>query len=165
MKLTCHSEFGKLKSLFIKRSKDAFVSDAQIDQQWKDLNYLSRPDFTNAVKEYDAFENMLQQYSDTIFHLPAKNNVTMDSIYCRDAAIATNKGMIICNMGKAARLNEPHAEHEAFLQNNIPVLGAISAPGTVEGGDVAWLDENTLAAGHTYRTNEEGINQLKALLQ
>ena len=46
-----------------------------------------------------------------------------------------------------------------------PVLGVITAPGTLEGGDVAWLDAKTLAVGHTYRTNEEGIRQLTALLQ
>jgi N-dimethylarginine dimethylaminohydrolase len=30
---------------------------------------------------------------------------------------------------------------------------------------VAWLDEKTLAVGHTYRTNEEGIKQITALLK
>jgi len=35
----------------------------------------------------------------------------------------------------------------------------------LEGGDVAWLDQKTLAVGHTYRTNEEGIKQLKTLLE
>jgi N-dimethylarginine dimethylaminohydrolase len=29
---------------------------------------------------------------------------------------------------------------------------------------VAWLDDKTLAVGHTYRTNEEGIKQITALL-
>ena len=89
----------------------------------------------------------------------------MDSIYCRDAAIATDKGMILCNMGKAARVLEPRAEKKAFEVNGIPVLGSITASGTIEGGDVAWLDEHTLAVGHTYRTNEEGIRQLTALLE
>jgi N-dimethylarginine dimethylaminohydrolase len=88
----------------------------------------------------------------------------MDSIYCRDAAIATSHGMIICNMGKEGRKNEPLAEQKAFEEQGIPVLGVISAPGTIEGGDVAWLDEKTLAVGHTYRTNEEGIKQITALL-
>ena len=88
----------------------------------------------------------------------------MDSIYCRDAAIATAQGMIICNMGKEGRKNEPLAEQKAFEANGIPVLGVIKAPGTIEGGDVAWLDEKTLAVGHTYRTNEEGIKQITALL-
>jgi N-dimethylarginine dimethylaminohydrolase len=88
----------------------------------------------------------------------------MDSIYCRDAAIATSKGMIICNMGKEGRINEPAAQERAFEANGIPVLGVIKTPGTLEGGDVAWLDDKTLAVGHTYRTNEEGIRQLSALL-
>jgi N-dimethylarginine dimethylaminohydrolase len=67
-------------------------------------------------------------------------------------------------MGKAGRIHEPGAQRKAFEANQIPVLGTISSPGTVEGGDVAWLDEHTLAVGHTYRTNEEGIRQLAALL-
>jgi len=106
----------------------------------------------------------LNEYDIQIFHLPLDAGVNIDSIYCRDAAIATNKGMIICNMGKAARTNEPQAEKKAFEAAGIPVLGTIMPPGTIEGGDVAWLDEHTLAVGHTYRTNEEGIAQLTLLL-
>ena len=57
------------------------------------------------------------------------------------------------------------AHQEAFEAAGIKVLGKIDAPGTLEGGDVAWLDEKTLAVGHTYRTNRNGISQLKALLE
>jgi hypothetical protein len=161
MALTCHSEVGKLHSLFIKRSKDAFIDDDHVAQQWQSLNYLSKPGFDAALEEYAAFEKVLQTHCDDLFYLPADDSVTMDSIYCRDAAIATDKGMIICNMGKPARAPEPAAEERAFIENNISILGSITTPGTVEGGDVAWLDEQTLAVGHTYRTNMEGIRQLK----
>lgn len=162
---TCHSEVGKIKSIFIKKAADAFIDEAHISQQWKVLNYLNKPSFEKSVKEYDDFESIIQQHAEKVLYLPVNNDVTMDSIYCRDASIATNKGMIICNMGKPARANEPSAEEAAFVANNIPVLGVIKSPGTVEGGDVAWLDENTLAVGHTYRTNKEGITQLKSLLE
>jgi N-dimethylarginine dimethylaminohydrolase len=165
MNITCHSETGKIKSLFIKNAAQAFISDMHIEQYWKQLNYLSKPDLNIALHEYKNFESLLQQYCDEIFYLPQDENVNIDSIYCRDASIATNKGTIICNMGKAARMHEPYAEKKAFEANGIAVLGEIKAPGTVEGGDVAWLDEHTLAVGHTYRTNEEGIRQLTALLQ
>lgn len=107
---------------------------------------------------------MFKDNGTEILYLPEDASVNMDSIYCRDAAIATSKGMIICNMGKEGRKNEPLAEKKAFEANGIPVLGVINAPGTIEGGDVAWLDEKTLAVGHTYRTNEEGIKQITALL-
>jgi N-dimethylarginine dimethylaminohydrolase len=56
------------------------------------------------------------------------------------------------------------AQQKAFESAGIPVLGQIEAPGTLEGGDVAWLDEKTLAVGHGYRTNRSGIEQLTALL-
>ena len=68
-------------------------------------------------------------------------------------------------MGKGGRINEPQSHLEIFETNNISVLGIIESPGTLEGGDVAWLDENTLAVGHTYRTNLEGIAHLKTLLE
>jgi N-dimethylarginine dimethylaminohydrolase len=162
---TCQSETGKIKSLFIKNVQAAFISDEHIDQHWKELNYLGKPNLATAEAEYQNFEAILKAQGTEIFYLPQDASVNMDSIYCRDAAIATNNGMIICNMGKAARALEPLAEKKAFEATGITVLGSITAPGTVEGGDVAWLDEHTLAVGHTYRTNEEGIRQLTALLQ
>ena len=165
MTSSAHSEFGKLKSLFIKKAADAFISDQHIEENWQHLNYLGKPDFSEAVNEYQQFESILKAQGAHIYYLPENEEVNMDSIYCRDAAIATNKGMIICNMGKAARNQEPIAEQNAFIKNQVPVLGIIEAPGTVEGGDVAWLDEHTLAVGHTYRTNENGIEQLRALLE
>jgi N-dimethylarginine dimethylaminohydrolase len=164
MGYTCQSETGKLKSVFIKKAADAFVNETHLENEWKGLNYLGRPDFNKANTEYEVFESIIKQQGTEINYLQKDDNVNMDSIYCRDAAIATDGGMIICNMGKAARINEPSAEKKAFEANGITILGEIKYPGTVEGGDVAWLDEHTLAAGHTYRTNEEGIAQLKALL-
>lgn len=165
MTLTCHSDIGKIKSLFIKNVQQAFISNAHIEQHWKELNYLGKPNLNNAITEYATFESILQQQGAEIFYLPEDATVNMDSLYCRDAAIGTNKGMIICNMGKAGRMNEPLAEKKAFEANGFTVLGTITAPGTIEGGDVAWLDEHTLAVGHSYRTNPEGISQLTALLQ
>lgn len=161
---TCHSETGKIKSLFLKKVTEAFIDDAHIEAHWKELNFLSKPGLENALAEYENFETIIKQYGAQLLYFPRDVAVNMDSVYCRDASVATNKGMILCNMGKAARAAEPGAQQAAFEKNNIPILGSIVAPGTLEGGDVAWLDENTLAVGHTYRTNEEGISQLKALL-
>jgi N-dimethylarginine dimethylaminohydrolase len=162
--MSAHSESGKLTKVFIKKAAAAFIDDTHISQHWEGLNYLGKPEISKALAEYEAFEKVFVDYGTEVLYLPQDDTVNMDSIYCRDAAIATNRGMIICNMGKEGRINEPAAEQRAFEANGIPVLGVITAPGTVEGGDVAWLDEKTLAVGHTYRTNEEGIRQLAALL-
>jgi N-dimethylarginine dimethylaminohydrolase len=37
-------------------------------------------------------------------------------------------------------------------------------PGRLEGGDVIWLDERTIVVGRGYRTNDAGIDQLRAIL-
>jgi N-dimethylarginine dimethylaminohydrolase len=164
MLLTAHTEYGKIKSIFLKEAEQAFVDEKHVHDYWEKLNFLSEPDFGNALKEYVTFKSIVESKIEDVKSLPFDASVNMDSIYCRDASIATNAGMIICNMGKPARVNEPFAQKREFEAAGIPVLGVISAPGTLEGGDVAWLDENTLAVGHTYRTNEEGIKQLTALL-
>ncbi len=164
MKITCQSEFGKIETIFLKHAKDAFINEETIDKEWAILNFTSRPDLQKALLEYAEFEAFIKSTGATVHYLPQDKGVTMDSMYCRDASIATDAGMILCTMGKALRKHEPFAEKQAFLANNIPILGEITGKGTVEGGDVAWLDEHTLAVGHSYRTNEEGIRQLRALL-
>ncbi|MEM6316860.1 MAG: arginine deiminase family protein [Bacteroidota bacterium] len=163
--LTAHSEYGRIETVFIKKVDDAFLDKYTIESNWKDLNYLGKPDFDRAKIEYQNFQQLLQTQGTNVQLLPADFTVGMDSMYCRDASISTNAGMILCNMGKGQRAEEPTASKAAFEAANIKILGQINAPGTVEGGDVAWLDEKTLAVAHGYRTNDEGFNQLKALLE
>lgn len=164
MKYTSHSEFGKLKSVFIKGAREAFLNESHLEKNWEALNYLSQPDFKRSLEEYQSFEALLSESGTDLHYLPQDDKVNMDSIYCRDASIATDYGIIICNMGKSGRAQEPRAEKEAYEMYQMKILGEIKSPGTLEGGDVAWLDEETLAVGLTYRTNEEGIKQLKDLL-
>ena len=164
-KSTHHSEYLKLSSVYIKSAKEAFESDKVLEKQWNELNYLSKPDFNLALKEYEKFESIFSKNQIKVHHFLSSPIVKMDSIYCRDASIATDFGVIICNMGKEGRVHEPTAQLEEYQKKNIAILGTIISPGTIEGGDVAWLDEKTLAVGHTYRTNDEGIQQLKDLLE
>ncbi len=161
---TSHSEYLPLASVFIKTAADAFIDELKLGAEWKTLNYVSQPNFLESKIEYIAFETLLKNEGVEIQYFPKDEVLSLDSMYCRDASITTDHGMIICSMGKEGRRLEPEAQHRLFKANDIPVLGKIKAPGTLEGGDVAWLDEKTLAVGHTYRTNKEGIRQLKALL-
>jgi len=165
MKVTSHSEYLKLKSVYIKTVQSAFVSKDQINEQWQELNYLDHPDLEMALQEYKLFERILNDAKIELKYFPKNEKVKIDSIYCRDASIVTDFGMIICNMGKEGRIDEPKSHLEEYKQNKIPILGIIEAPGTLEGGDVAWLDEKTLAVGYSYRTNEAGISQLKSILE
>jgi dimethylargininase len=46
----------------------------------------------------------------------------------------------------------------------VPVIAALEPPAEAEGGDLVFLDDETLLAGVGYRTNDEGVAQLAALL-
>ena len=165
MSFTHHSEYLPLESLLIKEAEHAFISQEVVDGQWQKLNYLRIPVFKSSLEEYNGFRSWLEGRVPDLESFPSVGEVTIDSIYCRDASIATDFGMIICRMGKPDRMPEPGKQEAYYRKAGIPVLGRIESPGTLEGGDVAWLDTETLAVGRTYRTNEEGIRQLKALLE
>ncbi len=158
------SDVGALKCLLAKHAKDAFVSDELIAHEWRKLGYPEPPNLARAVAEYDRFIALLSGLGADVHLLPRDETVGLDSLYTRDASIVCGKGMILCNMGKAARRTEPAAQETAFRRMGIPVLGAITGDGRLEGGDVVWLDERTLAVGRGYRTNDEGIRQLAELL-
>lgn len=162
---TAHSEYLRLESVYLKTVKEAFVSSKDLEEQWDELNYISCPDFDKAIVEYSEFENYFKSKEIKVNYFSKDDQVKIDSMYCRDASIATDFGMILCNMGKGGRVNEPKSHLSVYQKKNISILGEIQSPGTLEGGDVAWLDEKTLAVGHTYRTNLEGIKQLKNFLE
>ena len=87
-----------------------------------------------------------------------------DAMFPFDPSFMTPGGPILLRPGKTLRQPEV-ASHEAFYRRRgLPVIGAIEAPGTAEGGDLMWIDDTTLAAGRGFRTNQAGIGQLRSLL-
>lgn len=162
--LTSQSEVGRLRRVLLKKPEAAFRGDVEIGAQWQTLNYLSAPDFRAAVSEYEALLSILDAHDVELCFLPEHPDTGMDSIYVRDASIVTDAGAVLCHMGKPARRGEPGASAGGLAAGEIAIRGTITAPGMIEGGDVAWLDRQTLAVGRGYRTNREGIRQLRSLL-
>jgi N-dimethylarginine dimethylaminohydrolase len=154
------NESDPIAQVVLKHARDAFVDDAAIGEQWRDLRFTASPGFDRAVAEYDRFQEIVASAGAEVRWLPSRGGAGLDSIYVRDASVATPQGVILCSMGKPQRAWEPTAQDEAFHEWNIPVLGAIRPPGRLEGGDVVWLDERTVAVGEGYRTNADGIGQL-----
>ena len=164
MTLTAQSDVGRLRRVVVKHVRDAFVDEAAIDRQWRDLNYYGRPDLPRAVGEYDSFVELMSRFGIAVDFLPVDTKVGMDSLYPRDTTITTDRGVILCNMGKPQRRTEPEAIAAFLRLRQTKILGTITGTGSIEGGDVTWLDPRTLAVGRGYRTNDEGIRQLKQLL-
>ncbi len=81
--------------------------------------------------------------------------------FVRDLAVVTSDGAIISNMRFPARGVEPIVIRTVLEELDVKILCEIKPPGTLEGGDVLFLDRDTLLVGLGERTNEDGIQQLR----
>jgi N-dimethylarginine dimethylaminohydrolase len=158
------NEYGRIRRVALRRPEAAFQSQAKIAAEWQKLAYMSAPLLAEAAREYDRLEAILTSAGAVLDHLPADPDLTLDALYVRDAAIVAPGGLILCNMGKPARRGEPALHGKALAAAGIPLLGRIEGEGRIEGGDLVWFDRHCLAVGRGYRTNDEGIRQLRALV-
>lgn len=158
------SETAPVRALLLKHVREAWGDRKAVRTQWRELGYTAEPDIDRARDEYDRFVELLRRSVPEIHFLPADGRTGLDSIYVRDAALVAPRGLVLARMGKELRRGEPAAVGEFCLTAGRPVVGEIREPGTLEGGDVAWLDEATVAVGHGYRTNAAGIRQLREIV-
>ncbi len=158
------NEYGPIRKIVLRHARDAFGGPAAAERQWRELGWQGAPDVEAAVAEYDRFAGVIAESGAEVVYLPDGEGLSLDSIYLRDALIAGPEGVVLCNMGKAAREAEPAAAGRALVERGLPVMGAVTGAGRIEGGDMVWLDDRTCAVGLTYRTNSEGVRQLREIL-
>lgn len=158
------NETAQIRRVLMKHARDAFRSQEKLGAEWRPLNYLGEPDFLKACAQSDRLAQILTDLGCEIDWLPAHDGVGIDSIYVRDNALVSRNGVVLCQMGKDARRPEPAAMEESLRQSGTTVLGHIGGEGKIEGGDLIWLDGDVIAVADGYRTNREGVRQLKTLL-
>jgi N-dimethylarginine dimethylaminohydrolase len=159
------SMVAPLRRVVVKTPQAAFRDQQSIQSQYQALNYLGQPDFDKARAEHAYLVELLEEAGAEVLSLPPDDRTGLDSIYTHDPALLTDRGVILLNMGKPARSGEPAAMGDALTNWGVPIAGALDGAATAEGGDLVWLDERTLLAGRTYRTNAAGIAQLRGLLE
>lgn len=138
---------------------------AATDHDWSDLAYFHPEDHQRSLDEHAAFVDLLTASGAEVVIAPPDEPGYMDAVFCYDPSLMTNGGAILLRPGKPQRADEVAFHARTYAEIGIPILGAIEAPGTVEGGDTLWIDDSTLAVGRGYRTNRAGIEQLRAMLE
>ena len=148
-----------LKQVLV-RSPDSSFGNAD-PTKW---HYISQPNLDLAKTEHQQIVTILQKEGvDVVYHdgdLPDH----VDAIFVHNPVIITDYGAIILKMGKELRHGEETAIRDKLKSLNIPILYELTGTAAAEGGDMLWIDKHTLAIGRGFRTNQEGINQLRAAL-
>ncbi|MEZ4609136.1 MAG: hypothetical protein R2838_02570 [Caldilineaceae bacterium] len=110
MNIGSQSMVAPLRTVLVKDPRASHVDQATVDAQWQTLHYPDRPDLARVQAEYAAFFATLADYDVEIGTLPPAPETTLDSIYTHDpVAAVSRRGVILGNMGKAARRTEPDA--------------------------------------------------------
>lgn len=156
-------EYQLLTRVAVRHPRDAFRSQEFIDASWRTLGYHAPPDFSKALAEFDNFAEILSESGATIEYLPPAPELSLDAIYARDATVMTPAGAMSVRMSKRARGFEPAIADQAYRALGVAASTRLSA-GRLEGGDVVWFDEHTIAVGESYRSDAEGIAALRGLL-
>ncbi len=131
---------------------------------WKSFGWRSEPDPAQAAEEHAAFRAEIERTGAEVAIGSSPVAGDPDAIYTYDPVLMTDAGVILLRPGKEGRRPEPDAVAQDLATAGVRIAGGIEPPGTVEGGDLFWLDRSTLLAGRGYRTNDAGLAQLRALL-
>jgi dimethylargininase len=119
------------------------------------------PELARALVQHQAYCLALEQCGLAVSVLSADDDFP-DSCFVEDTAVLTPRGAIAMRPGAPSRTGEV-SSIVAALHPYFSEIASITAPGTVDGGDVCEAEGHFLI-GITRRTNEEGARQLAGLL-
>jgi N-dimethylarginine dimethylaminohydrolase len=121
------------------------------------------PDPSLLARQHEAFGQLLTDLGCEVTVVSAADGL-VDATYVRDPGLVTGAGAVLFQMAKPARVAEPGLLGAAFAAAGVPVVARLAGAARADGGDFIWLDERTMLAGRSYRTNAEGLRQLAQIL-
>jgi dimethylargininase len=155
----CQSMIAPLRKVLVKRPDETFATVEP--GRW---HYTGQPGLEAARDEHDALVELLRRAGAQVFYHDEPQPDRADAIYVYDPAIVTDRGAIVLSMGKELRRGEEAPMARRLMDLGVPVLYTLGGEARAEGGDLLWLDHDTLAVGLGFRTNVEGLRQLREAL-
>jgi dimethylargininase len=131
---------------------------------WRDYGWTAEPDPVGIVREHEAFREELAAAGTEVVVGEARVAGDPDAVYACDPVLMTDRGALLLRPGKEGRRGEPESLRSDLEAAGVAVAGAMQEPATAEGGDLLWLDPETLAVGRSHRTNDEGVEWLRKQL-
>lgn len=152
----CQSMVDPLRRVLVRRPDASFA--VEDPRAW---HYTGRPDLGIARAEHDAFVRLLRDAGAEVVYHDAAQPGRADAIFVHDPAIVTDHGAILLQMGKRLREGEEAAIGARFEELDVPILYRLHGDARAEGGDLVWIDHDTLAVGQGFRTNADGLRQIR----
>lgn len=153
------SMIAPLRTVLMKRPDENFAVADPV--AW---HYTARPNLASAQAEHDTFAQLVHAGgAEVIYHNEVQTG-RADAIFVFDPVLITDFGAVILSMGKDLRRGEEASMARKMTALDIPILATLQGDARAEGGDMLWIDHDTLAVGIGFRTNAEAVRQLQAAL-
>ncbi|MDR3160014.1 MAG: hypothetical protein LBU28_00190 [Spirochaetaceae bacterium] len=125
---------------------------------------LGAPDYERALAQHGAYIRALESLAVEVAVLPPLEEYP-DSCFVEDTAVLGETWAVITCPGAPSRKGEAEAILPAIREFYPEArIHRITAPGTLEGGDVMRV-EDTFYVGRSARTNDEGIRRFQDILK
>ena len=151
---------GRLRRVVMRRPGEAMAAADPVE--W---HYTGEIDLEEARRAHDAFGDALRAWDVEVLYHEEPLPDHSDSVFVFDPVLVTDEGTLVLSMGKKKRRGEEEPLARALQDCGVPVYGRLEGAARAEGGDTLWLDHDTLAVGRGFRTNAEGVHQLRRLLE
>jgi dimethylargininase len=122
-----------------------------------------QPDPELLARQHDRLGQLLTDLGCEVEVAAAVDDL-VDATYVRDAGMVTGRGAVLFQMAKPIRATEPALLGVAIEAAGVPVTAELTGAARADGGDIIWLDEHSLLVGRSYRTNAQGVRQLRDIL-
>jgi N-dimethylarginine dimethylaminohydrolase len=162
------SEIGKLREVLVQKPGREMVPPKK-DLKW--YGFTHEIDLKRAVKQHEKFVEIMKNERVTVEDMTAPAGAKgpygqLVGLWgTRDYGFVVNGGAIVNRTSLAWDRGAEVFWAKRIMDLGCPILYTIHGSGTIEGGNVVWLDPTHVCIGRSIRTNQDGIDQTSAILR
>jgi N-dimethylarginine dimethylaminohydrolase len=162
------SEIGKLREVLVQKPGPEMVPPKK-HLKW--YGFTREIDLKKAVKQHERFVGILRNEGVTVedMNAPAGTKGPYGQLIglwgTRDYGFVVNGGAIVNRTSLAWDRGAEAYWAKRVMELGCPILYTIHGFGTIEGGNVVWLDSTSVCIGRSIRTNQDGIDQTSLILK
>lgn len=121
------------------------------------------PDLDRLAAQHAGFVQTLRDLGSEVVELDPVPGLP-DAVFVYDPAFVIPSGTVVLQAAKKARIGEGEHLAAGLEHAGVPTIGRLVGDATADAGDMFWLDEDTVAIGRGYRTNQAAIDQMRGIL-
>lgn len=160
--MSADNEYGKLRKVLL--CKPDYY-------EWQPINETARKTISEgqsftieeAQKQHQEFSDAFKSVGVEIVYIEPVKGLYYQQ-YTRDLGKMTEEGALLGRFRWPMRQGETSASEKLFIDQEIPIFGKVSK-GFFEGGDVHYMDSETVACGLADRSDKEGIEEARRMFK